>query len=399
MTQIGFIIKSALRDFYHSKVRTVLTSLGILIGVASVVLLLAFGLGLRAYISNQFESLGSNLLFVIPGQFSGAGFRPGTIGGVRFDERDLQLLRKLSEADKVVGVFTRTIKAGANGRTETSDVFATTPEIFVVRNLTIEYGKVFDKSDESKRKKVAVIGPKLAEKLFDDKASAVGKNIDAGGTTYLIIGVLTSKGGGGLGGPDFDSFVYVPHSSALQFNPQKNYISFYLKVKNEDDVAMLKEKAKLALRKNYKEDEYSVVEQTEVLNTIQSIFGVLNSILVAIGAISLIVGGVGIMNIMYVTVTERIKEIGVRRAIGATKRDILLQFLTEATILSLIGGIMGLVVSAIVVALVQPFFPAYIDPQAVAIALGVSSGVGIIFGVFPAKKAADLSPIEAIRYE
>lgn len=173
----------------------------------------------------------------------------------------------------------------------------------------------------------------------------------------------------------------------------------YLKAENETVIPAIKVEAKKALVKRYKEDEISITEQTEILNSINSIFSILNSVLVAIAAISLLVGGIGIMNIMYVSVVERIREIGIRRAIGALKLDILYQFLAESVLLSALGGLLGLLISWGIVLIVRQFFPVYIDAMTVVIALGVSSGVGIIFGVFPAKKAADLSPIEAIRYE
>jgi len=156
---------------------------------------------------------------------------------------------------------------------------------------------------------------------------------------------------------------------------------------------------KQILLKKYKKDEFSVVEQTEILNTINQIFGVINAVLIAIGSISLLVGGIGIMNIMYATVTERTKEVGIRRAIGATQKDILLQFLTEAVVLSVLGGILGLVIATILVLIIRFFFPASINALSVIITFVISSGIGIIFGVFPARRAASLPPIEAIRYE
>lgn len=399
MNDLFFIIKSALEDFRRNKMRTLLTSLGILIGVASVVLLLAFGLGLKAYIKNQFESLGSNLIYVIPGTFQGTGFRPGTFGATRFDEKDLTTLKKIDHLNSIAAIYTKTVTISAMGKSEISDLFAATQDIFPVRTFEIDIGRLFTKADVEKRAKVAVLGPKIAEKLFASKDEAIGKIVKINGQGYGVIGVLIGKGGGGFGGPDFDSFAYVPYTAALQFNPDKKFISFYLKADSDQSLITVKDQAKRLLTKRYKEDVFSVVEQTEILSTVTSIFNVFNIVLVGIGAISLVVGGVGIMNIMYVTVTERIKEIGIRRAVGATRRNILIQFLAEAITLSLLGGIAGLTVAGVIVIIIQRFFPAYIDIPSVLIALIVSSVVGVVFGVLPAKRAADLSPIDAIRYE
>ena len=298
-----------------------------------------------------------------------------------------------------MGVFTKTLQVSTTGDEESADIFATTAEIFPVRNFEIEEGRLFDKSDVDKRAKVAVLGPKIADKLFTNRSDAIGKTVKISDQAYRVVGILKAKGGGGFGGPDFDSFLYIPYTAGTQFNPEKNFVTFYIKAESEDAVPVVIERVKQLLGKRYKADEFSAIEATEILGTITSIFGVMNMILVAIGAISLVVGGVGIMNIMYVSVTDRIKEIGIRRAVGALRGDILTQFLAESVILSLIGGLSGLLISALIVLGIRQYFPATIDPTTVAIAIGVSSAVGIIFGVFPAKKAADLSPIDAIRYE
>jgi putative ABC transport system permease protein len=278
-------------------------------------------------------------------------------------------------------------------------MYATSEDIFKALNLNTEFGTKFTKTDVDKRSKVIVIGPKIADKLFGLPEKAVGNFIKVDGQNFKVKGVLESKGGGGFGGPDLDSMVYLPYKTGYVFNTDKKFLAVILKAKSEETTALAKREVKLALEKRYDEDSFSVLEQTEILNAVSSIFGILNTVLIAIAAISLVVGGIGIMNIMYVTVTERIKEIGIRRALGARKADILWQFLVESVILSLFGGLMGLILAAVIVFFVQQVFPAYIDLQTVLLALGVSSGIGIIFGVFPAKKAADLSPIDAIRYE
>lgn len=398
-----FILRSAIDDFRRNKVRTFLTSLGILIGVSSVVLLMALGLGFKEYIRQQFENLGTNLIIVMPGKIlEGGSFSSSSessLTGARFDEKDISRLKRIDGLSYVVPVFLKTVKASGNESSEIGDLFATTSDIFTVRNLEAESGIVFEREDDEKKAKNVVIGPKIANKLFGSTDNAVGRTLKVENVAFKVIGVLKSKGGGGFGGPDFDSFIYMPFRSALPFNSDKKIFTIYLMARDENQIPQLKEDVKKLLEKNYDKDDFSVLEQNEILNAVSSIFAMLNSILVAIAAISLLVGGVGIMNIMFVSVMERTKEIGIRRAIGATRKDILFQFLMESIALSLIGGIMGLILSFITVTVIQRFFPAFIDYFSVMIALTVSSVIGILFGIIPSRHAAYLTPVEAIRYE
>lgn len=398
-----FILKSAFFDFSRNKGRTFLTSLGILIGVLSVVLLIAFGLGLKKYINDQFESLGSNLLRVLPGQILQNGsFRGGmstALNNIRFDEKDIIILERLKSVELIVPVYTRLVSAEVGKGSETGDLYAASEGVFAALNAQPEYGRVFTKSDVEKRSKIVVLGPKITKKLFGSEEQALDKNVKIEGQTFKVIGVLESKGGGGFGGPDLDSFIYMPFRTAYVFNTDKKIFAIIVKAKTDVSLDQAKEEITTSLLKRYKKDDFSVIDQAELLGAISSIFEIMNAVLVAIAAISLIVGGIGIMNIMFVTVTERIKEIGIRRALGARKKDILYQFLIEAVILALLGGLIGVILAFIIVSFVQRIFPAYIDVRSVALALSVSSLIGIIFGVFPAKRAADLSPIDAIRYE
>ena len=394
-------IKSAFFDFSRNKGRTFLTSLGILIGVLAVVLLTAFGLGLRAYIEQQFKDLGSNLIRVVPGQILKNGSFSNTSSAfmsIQFDEKDVQKLDRIKEVAIVIPVYSRSVIATAAKNKESSTLYASTEGVFIALNLKAEYGRLFTAQDVSKRSKVIVIGPNLAENLFLSRKQAIGQSVKIEGQKYSVIGVVNKKGGG-FGGPDFDEFTYMPYKTAYTLNTNKTFMAIILQAKSDKDTKAVIRQAEDVLSKQYDQDEFSVIQQEELLSAINSIFSIINTVLVAIAAISLIVGGIGIMNIMYVTVTERIKEIGIRRALGARKSDILLQFLVASVILSLIGGIAGLSLSYLIVLFIQPFFPAYIDLNSVLLALGVSSAIGIIFGVFPAKKAADLSPIDAIRYE
>jgi len=401
MKYVSFLIRSSFEDLRRNKIRTFLTALGILIGVFSVVLLIAFGLGLKNYIQEQFNSLGTNLIIILPGQIlEGGNFNSGAgLGGVTFDEKDVARLKRIESVQSIAPAYTKSIAVEANGLSESSDLAASTPEFFPVRNFEIDTGMFFTQTDYDKRAKKVVLGNKIAEKLFGTAGAAVGKSIRLENLGFTVIGVIKKKGGGGFGGPDLDSFSFVPFTSVLSLNPEKKFLSVFLKARTKEDIPLIKFYAKRELLRRYEEDDFSVVEQTEILNAVTSIFSVLNSILVAIGSISLLVGGVGIMNIMYASVMERTKEIGIKRSVGARRSDVLYQFLSEAVLLSVFGGSLGLFIAVAVVLLIQPVFPASINFYSVLVALGVSSVIGIFFGVFPAVKAANLSPIDAIRYE
>lgn len=397
------IFRSALADFGKNKGRTFLTSLGILIGVMSVVLLMAAGAGLKVYIEKQFESIGSNLLYVMPGNIfgeGGTGFQGADAGMLPiFEEQDIVKLKKIDEIEFVVPYYQKVVMAAYGGETQYITLNGTSEDAFAASNFIIEYGSLFTASDNSSRNKVAVLGAEIAEDLFGDATIALDKKIKIDDQIFKVIGVLEKKGGGGLGGPSFDNYIYIPYKTGYIFNTDKRFIQLLIKVRDDKYIPAAKEEIKTELLDRFKDDEFSVVESTEILNTINSIFGILNVVLVAIAAISLVVGGIGILNIMYVTVSERIKEIGIRRALGARRNDILWQFLAEAVVLSLFGGMMGLGLSFLIVLIMQNFFPAYISLVSVLLAVGTSSFIGVVFGVFPAKKAADLSPIDAIRYE
>ena len=399
------LIKSAIADFKRNKIRTFLTSLGITIGVMSVVMLIALGLGLKNYISEQFEGLGANLIMVMGGSgFGGGGDEEG--GGfsgpagmfgsvIEFDERDVSSLRRIQEIEYVVPVYFKSLTIEAEENEEIGYIMGVNEEFFGLMNSEMLEGNVFDKSDIQGRTKVAVLGYNLSENLFGEAGDGAGRTIRVDNMRLKVIGVLEKTGD-----REMDKAAVIPYTTTFaSLNPDKTFWSIYLGVTSEDDVETASEKAEETLLKRYKEDEFSITEQSEILSTVNQIFAVLNAILVAIGSISLLVGGIGIMNIMYATVTERTKEIGIRRAIGATKKDILVQFLAESVVLSTLGGLVGLLLSVLIVMAIRIFFPAAINTLAVVIAFGVSGFIGVFFGVFPAKRAADLPPIVAIKYE
>ena len=395
------LMTSAVSDFKRSKIRTFLTSLGIMIGVFSVVMLIALGLGLKNYIEGQFESLGANLVIIFPGMvFSeegglGGNFGPGFAGGAHFKERDVSALDKVSEIDYVVPMFFKSMVLSANGEEILGYVTGTNEEMFTVSNIELLEGELFSRSDNQRRRKVAVLGYSAAQELFSDPRVALGKRVTASDQRFTVIGVAKKKGD-----REMDNSLFVPYRSTFgTINPDKTFFAIYLGITSKDAVETAKQRAEETLLKYYEEDDFSVTEQSEILSTINQIFTIINVILVAIGSISLLVGGIGIMNIMYAPVTERTKEVGIRRAIGATQKDILLQFLTEAVTLSVMGGVLGLVLAGVMVLVVRQFFPVALNLLAVVLAFGVSSAIGIFFGVFPARRAASLPPIEAIRYE
>jgi putative ABC transport system permease protein len=397
--EIFHLVEAAFSDFKRSKIRTFLTSLGITIGVLSVVLLIALGLGLKNYINQSFESLGANLVMIMPGSgFGGGGSNisgAGLVSGIKFDERDVATVRRVPEVKYVVPLYFSSATIEADGNKKSGYVMGVNEEFFSLMNSKISKGEVFGKSEVAAWAKVAVLGNRIAGNLFNKPEDAVGRTIRMKDVRFKVIGVVEKTGDN-----EQDNAVVIPYKTTFaSMNPDKTFWAIYLGVESEVNVAEVKKKTEEALLVRYNKDDFSVTEQSELLSTINQIFNIINSVLISIGSISLVVGGIGIMNIMYATVTERTKEIGIRRAVGAREEDIMIQFLMESVLLSLIGGALGLAFAGIIVGIVRFFFPASINLFAVAITLGISSAIGIFFGVFPARRAAKLPPIEAIRYE
>jgi putative ABC transport system permease protein len=401
--QNGFIhlIKTAFVDFKRNKVRTFLTALGIMIGVLSVVMLIALGLGLKNYLKQTFENLGSNLIMIFPGSgFGGeeggfSGAFGGFFAGIKFDEKDVSNLSRISKADYVVPVFMKSTAIEAGSEKEIGYAMGSNVELFEALSMDLVAGEYFSNSDIQARSKKVVLGQVMAENLFDKAEDAVGRFVRINNQRFKVVGVVEKTGD-----REQDNSAIVPYKTTFgSLNPDKTFLTIYLGVTDEDDVEEVKSEAEEILSRRYDDDEFSVTEQTEILSTVNEIFNIINAVLVAIGSISLVVGGIGIMNIMYATVTERTKEIGIRRAVGATENEILKQFLTESVLLSFLGGLLGLLLAGLIVLGIRTVFPAAINLLAVVIAFVVSSAIGVFFGVFPARRAAKLPPIEAIRYE
>ena len=398
--RINNIFRVALKALTTNKTRSLLTTLGIIIGVMAVILLVSLGSGLERQITQQFEDLGSNLLFVMPGRVQFRESREGGPPGVatnKLTQKDAQRVKK--QAANVVDTLPiMTTSATASYRREEASTFVigSTEKYEDFRNSPVESGKWFTSGDVGASRKVAVAGKTVVENLFGS-ADPIGKKVDISNRKYEVIGVLTSKGGG-FGNDQDDQFIVPITTLQKQFDIDKlSY--FYAQVDDNKNIDKATSQIQKVLEKKLEPDEFTVLNSAEILSTFQSILGTLTAALGGIAAISLLVGGIGIMNIMLVSVTERTREIGLRKAVGATPQAILIQFLIEAIILSITGGVIGTILGVGIGAILNQFIPVSTPVWAVVIAFGVSALVGIIFGVVPARKASKLSPIEALRYE
>ena len=391
------IAKSALTSILANRLRSFLTVLGIVIGVMSVILLISIVTGLKTFITSQIEGLGANLLFVIPGRIGGAR-SPGGVQANRIVYSDAVNLRsKLFSDAQVSAVVQRnaTLKYTNKSNTGTA-VFGVEANYPQTVTITLTSGRFFRSTEQQSLRKVAVIGPTVKNNLFGER-TAVGQKIDVAGIKYTVIGILQSRGS--TFGIDQDNSIFVPLTSAQRQFGIDTLNTIYISVNKPEEVNSVQEKAIQTLKKRLSEDEFTVQSQEQTLSTISQITGVLTAALGGIAGISLIVGGVGIMNIMLVSVTERTREIGLRKAVGAKPSDIRNQFLIEAMILSGMGGVIGIVVGVGLSLLVGRFFTTTIPLWSIALSFGFSMLVGIVFGVAPAIRAAKLDPIQALRYE
>ncbi|PIR58742.1 MAG: permease [Candidatus Pacebacteria bacterium CG10_big_fil_rev_8_21_14_0_10_56_10] len=398
------IFSVAVKAIWVNKVRSLLTMLGIIIGVGSVVLLTSIGNGLRAFVTDEFNQLGANTLIIFPNDIfgDGGGFSSksaaSSIANSKLKLTDVTNLQRLRDHVTQVAPFNlQTDTASFRTTQETVTVLGTTFEYAQAFNTPTERGSFFSKSDDATGERVVVLGFEVANQLFG-QVDPIGKRIKIGGQSYQVVGVAEKKGSG-FGGLSFDTYVYVPLRTFFRQYDTDTIIRIIVKTPDTERLDQHLAAIEAELGKRLDDDEFSVVDQSEILGTITQILGVLTLALGGISAISLVVGGIGIMNIMLVSVTERTREIGLRKALGATPNVILLQFLIEAALLSVMGGGIGIGLAFAGTLAVQVFIPAVVTPQAVALAFGVSTLVGLVFGVAPARRAAQLSPIEALRYE
>lgn len=403
----GNLFRIALKALGNNKFRAFLTMLGIIIGVGSVITMLAIGQGSKRSIESEISEMGSNMIMIMPGQ--------DMRGGVQMSADDMETLKIKdyesveSRANYVTYVSPLVSSAGqaVNGANNTpTTVYGTNMDYLEIRKYKVAEGDEFTDQDIKTAAKVCLIGQSVVDELFPDGGSPLGKTIRFGTIPFRIIGILESKGYNSMG-MDQDDLIIAPYTTVQKRILAITYIQqIVCSAVSEDYTDKAIDEITDILRNNHKlkdadEDDFSIRSQEEMSSMMTSTSNLMTTLLAAVAGISLLVGGIGIMNIMYVSVTERTKEIGLRMSIGAKGRDIMAQFLIESILISITGGIIGVLfgVGASFVVKMLASYPIYIEPWTVLLAFLVCTLTGIFFGWYPAKKAANLDPIEAIRYE
>lgn len=410
MRKLVMVLRVALRAVAAHKMRSFLTMLGVVIGVAAVIALVAVGNGAQAQVVSQFESLGSNLLVVMAG--TNFGFGPGGLRETTnsLTNSEVDAISALATSVKLAAPqYNASATATHGGKTTTLNVNGVTEDYAAVRNYQVSSGRFISDQDNANLASVVILGQTVVEDLFGSTlVNPVGQTIRINRQNYEVVGVLKSKGQSGFNNQD--NVILMPLRTAqLKLggagNQDISQISLQVRSAEEMDLAQAQVTAILRTLRGLsggQEDDFTVQNQADILSTVEETTGTFTTLLGSIAAISLLVGGIGIMNIMLVSVTERTREIGLRKAVGAKHRDILIQFLTEAVLLSVVGGLFGVLIGVGGAQLITPLLgssQAIVTPESVVLALAVSLGIGIFFGLYPANRAAGLNPIDALRYE
>jgi putative ABC transport system permease protein len=408
-------ISDLFQETYESltvnKVRSGLTVLGIVIGIGSVIAMVSIGQGAQGTIQSSIESIGSNLLLVMPGAQRGAGVQvsAGRGSAQTLTQADADAISKeITDAKAVAPEISRRYQVTARGTNTNTQVVGTVASYPSVRNISVADGDFITDQNIASLSRVAVIGPTVRDDLFGvgtDSGSVIGQTVRINKVDFKVVGITAAKGGTGFGSQD--DMIFVPISTAQRFLAGDTYVTT-ISVQAQDQKSMTaiqEQVTALLLDRHHINDpteaDFSVLNQTDIVATASSVTNTFTLLLGAIAGISLVVGGIGIMNMMLTTVTERTREIGLRKAIGAKRKDISRQFLWESILLTLLGGVIGVIGGWIVSLLVSHFagLATQVSLWSVALACGVSAVIGVVFGYYPARRAANLNPIEALRYE
>jgi len=393
------IVTASMRSILRNKMRSFLTSLGIIIGVCSVIVMVSVGAGSQAQIKKQIASMGTNLLMVMPPR--------GPREANRLSMADVDKLRNESSYLEAMSGELRLSGQTVVGGTSywSTTVYGVEPDYLTIKNWPVSDGEFFSDRDLSARSKVAVLGATVAAKLFPGE-DPVGKSIRIETTPLTILGVLAKKGSNAMGS-DQDDIVMVPLDTAVnRLTKDRKISSIEMSVVSESLMSQAQDEVTAILRESHKlsdgaDADFNVMNQEQIIQTASQTSQTLTTLLAAIAGVSLIVGGIGIMNIMLVSVTERTREIGIRMSVGARRKDILFQFLSESVILSLLGGVVGILLALLLAFILRAFLntPTLVNPTVIAVSAGFAAAVGIFFGWYPARKASNLYPIDALRYE
>jgi putative ABC transport system permease protein len=400
------LFKVAAQSILRNKLRMFLTMLGIMIGVAAVIVMVAIGSGAQSTIQKQVANLGTNMIFIMPGASGAGGVSQGAGTFNRLTLQDAEKLKR--EATLLTGVSpvtftgTQAISAQGNWRTRVNGVSV---DFQTIRDWPVSSGVFFSDADQRSMRKVAVLGNTVAQNLYPGM-DPVGQQIQLRDVPFKIIGVLAPKGQQ-FGGQDQDDVVIVPYTTAqARLNNNVRIGMILASTSSPEDIAGATEEMRAIMRESHRiaegeDDDFTIRNQDELADVAQGTTKVMSALLAAVASISLLVGGIGIMNIMLVSVTERTREIGIRMAVGARGSDVLTQFLVESVVLSVFGGLIGIVLGFIGAAVLGRLtgWNTITPPGAVLMAVGFSAAVGVFFGFYPARQAASLNPIQALRYE